>query len=291
MDSLIAAPQNLDSEADDLEIALVLLALKERWGYDFGGYAPAALKRRFSQICAVHGFARIADLAPAILHDGETARKVIHGMSVPASDFFRDPLVWRYVREEIIPQLDSFPRINIWQVGCGRGEETYTLAILLQEAGLACRTRLVATDINGDLLAFARRGRWSSQDFGQWEKNYLASGGTGVFRSFFKQEIDDLVIREDVLPRIEFLQHNLVADDVFMEAQFVVCRNVMIYFGEALQGRGLDLFWRSLQRGGYLLLGKSESLLHVSGKLGSFHNTHDAFRIYQKPVRRVSCPP
>lgn len=278
-----------DSEVDDLEVALVLLALKERWGYDFSGYAPAVLRRRLAQMCALHGFARIADLAPPILHDSKIARKVIHGMSVPASDFFRDPPVWKCVREEIMPQLESFPRINVWQVGCGRGEETYTLAILLEETGLARRTRLIATDINSDLLASARQGRWSRQDIDRWRQNYLASGGVGEFGDYFAQDGDGLIIRDPIRSRIEFAQHNIVADEVFVEAQFIVCRNVMIYFGEALQERGLDLFQRSLQRGGYLLLGKAESFPDAHGKLGAFRTLHDVFRIYQKPVRSVLC--
>lgn len=289
MDHVMSEHRAFESKIDDLEVALVVLALKERWGYDFSGYAPAALKRRLSQICALHGFPRIADLAPPILHDSRVARKVIHGMSVPASDFFRDPPVWKWIREEILPQLESFPRINIWQVGCGRGEETYTLAILLEEAGLARRTRLVATDINGDLLASARQGCWSGQDIDRWRQNYLDSGGPGEFCDYFEQADDGLVIRDPIRARIEFARHNIVADDVFMEAQFIVCRNVMIYFGEALQERGLDLFRRSLQRGGYLLLGKAESFPDAQEKLGSFRTLHDIFRIYQKPVRSVPC--
>jgi chemotaxis protein methyltransferase CheR len=289
MDQVMSNPRVFDPEVDDLEIALVLLALKGRWGYDFSGYAPSALRRRLLQICSAHGFAHIADLATPILHDEKMAKKIIDGISVPASDFFRDPPVWKYLREEIVPQLESFPRINVWQVGCGRGEETYSLAIVLEEAGLARKTRLVATDINGDLLACARQGRWSGQDLARWRQAYLDGGGKGEFYAYFKQAGEGLVVRDHIRSRIEFVQHNLVADDVFMEAQFIVCRNVMIYFGETLQERGLDLFRRSLQRGGYLLLGKAESLLEVKGKLSSFHATHDVFRVYQKTVRSAPC--
>jgi hypothetical protein len=81
-------------------------------------------------------------------------------LSVPVSEFFRDPPVWKYLREQVIPELDSFPRINIWQVGCGYGQESYSLAILLHECGLAYKARMITTDISSDLLARARRGRW-----------------------------------------------------------------------------------------------------------------------------------
>lgn len=278
-------------EVDDWEVTLVVTALEGKWGYDFSGYAPAVLKRRLPRICALHGLGRVADLVPPILADRKFARMVIHGMSVPASDYFRDPQVWKFVREEVMPQLESFPRINIWQVGCGRGEETYTLSILLQETGLASRARLIATDINADLLASARQGRWSGRELAQWRNNYLTSGGTREFCGYFSRDGDDLIVHDNIRAQIEFLQHNLVADDVFLEAQFIVCRNVMIYFGERLRERGLDLFRRSLQRGGYLLLGKSESFPDAEGRLGAFQVVQDMFRIYRKPVRSAPCLP
>lgn len=274
-------------DVDELEVALVLTAVKERWGYDFTGYAATALKRRLSQICSARGMARISDLVSAVLHDPQAAAAVISGISVPASDFFRDPPVWRFVRQELLCHLDSFPRINIWQAGCSRGEETYTLAILLHEAGLAKKARIIATDINGDLLTDGRQGRWNARNLDSWRENYSASGGTDDFAQYFRCEGDEVVVRDDVRSSVEFMQHNLVTDDVFVEAQLVVCRNVMIYFGAGLQARGVDLFHRSLQRGGFLLLGQSEALLDVTGKLGAFKPVNDALRIYQKPVRNT----
>lgn len=277
------------AETVDVEVTLLLVALRERWGYDFTGYAPAALRRRLTQLCSLHGAARIADLLVPVLDDEAVANSVIRGISVPVSAFFRDPPVWRCVREVIAVQLESFPRINIWQAGCGRGEETYTLAMILRETGLASRARLIASDINPDLLEAARQGRWHRREVDQWRDNYLASGGTRDFDSYFMPCGDDVVVDELIRSSVEFVHHNLVADDVFLEAQLVVCRNVLIYFGEALQERVLDLFRRSLQRGGYLLLGPSESALELMGKLSAFEPVQDASRIYRKPVRRQLC--
>ena len=70
-----------------------------------------------------------------------------------------------------------------------------------------------------------------------------------------------MTIRADRLQPMEFVEHNLVTDDAFLETQLLICRNVLIYFGAALQARALDLFERSLQRGGFLVLGSSESML------------------------------
>lgn len=246
---------------EQLEADLLLQALREAYGYDFSGYARTSLIRRLRQLVEFFAVDRLADLVPALLRDERVAQAVINYVSVPVSEFFRDPPVWQYVRQRVMPELESFPRINIWQIGCGHGQETWSVAILLHECGLAHKARMITTDINADLLASARRGRWPAQEFDAWRANYLAAGGSARFDDYFAAAGGEMAIRADRLPAIEFVEHNLVTDDAFLETQFVICRNVLIYFGEALQARALGVFERSLERGGFLLLGHCEAIL------------------------------
>lgn len=258
-------PWRNGQQIEDIEVDLLLQALKRRYGYDFTGYAHASLKRRLRQLQSYFDVARLSDLIPTLLHDERVAQALVNNISVPVSEFFRDPPVWRYLREEILPRLDSFPNINLWQAGCGRGQETYTLLILLHECGLLKKTRLVATDINADALDDARNGRWPAREFEAWSASYRAAGGTGDFASWFSADGNEIVIDASLRQAVEFNRHNLATDDVFMEAQFIVCRNVLIYFDNTLQTRVLELFSRSLQRGGYLLLGRAESIAETDG--------------------------
>jgi chemotaxis protein methyltransferase CheR len=181
-----------------------------------------------------------------------------------------------------MPQLDSFPRINIWQVGCGHGEETYTLAILLHEAGLQRKARIYTSDINPSFLQEARNGCWSLRRMEGWRESYLNSGGSGDFDSYFVEHGGEIKIKESLKQSIEFLQHNLVEEDVFKEMQFVVCRNVLIYFGEELQDRVLNLLTRSLERGGYLLLGRSENIFDQSEKHPDLDELGETYKLYRK---------
>lgn len=268
----------------DVEMELLLLALKERWGYDFTGYARASLKRRLQHLAGYFNVDSLARLLPDLLHDERMAQAVINAISVPASEFFRDPEVWRYVGEEILPRLASFAHINLWQVGCGRGQESYTLAILLHEAGLLRKTRLVASDINPAFLAEARQGCWAVRDFAQWRDNYRQAGGSGCFDDYFEQHGGQVAIRESLKSAVEFVEHNLVADDAFLESQFIVCRNVLIYFGIELQQRVCEVFLRSLVRGGYLLLGRAESLPETLCHGGQLETVQEELRLYRKTV-------
>ncbi len=268
----------------DVEVGLMLSALKERYGYDFSGYAQASLKRRLQELTKYFDVDHLSELIPEMLYDEAVAQTVINSISVPTSEFFRDPQVWKMIREVVMPQLDSFPWINIWQVGCGRGEETYTLAILLHEAGLSRKARIFTSDINPAFLNEAREGSWPRHRLAGWRDNYQNSGGTQVFDSYFEDREDQITIRPEFKHFIEFVQHNLVEDEVFKEVQFVVCRNVLIYFGERLQERVLQLFTRSLERGGHLLLGRSERIMDLYEKHPGLEELDGDFQLYRKII-------
>jgi len=251
---------------EDVEVNLMLHALTERYGYDFSGYARASLKRRLKELTKYFEVKHLSELLPELLYNEAVAQTVINSISVSTSEFFRDAPVWKVVRETVLPKLDSFPRINIWQAGCGHGEETYTLAILLHESGLLKKSRIFASDINPTFLQDAKNGCWPLRNLDAWRNNYRDSGGTADFDSYFILQGHEIAIRDEFKLAIEFIGHNLVEDEVFKEVQFVVCRNVLIYFGEALQERVLHLLARSLERGGYLLLGHAENILELSEK-------------------------
>lgn len=271
---------------EDVEVALLLSALKDRYGYDFTGYARASLKRRLQDLTKYFDVKHLSELLPVLLYNEAVAQTAINCISVPASDFFRDAQVWKEVRVTLLPKLDSFPRINIWQAGCGRGEETYTLAILLHETGLLTKTRIFSSDINPAFLEDARSGCWPRHRLEEWRKNYQNSGGSGDFDSYFVARGEEIAIHQKLKQSIEFIQHNLVEDDVFKEVQFVVCRNVLIYFGEVLQKRVLSLLTRSLERGGYLLLGHYENIVDLRGKHPELEELNNASQLYRKVIAR-----
>jgi chemotaxis protein methyltransferase CheR len=269
---------------EDVEVNLLLNALNERYGYDFTGYARASLKRRLLALTHYFDIAQLSQLIPIVLYDEAVAQTVINSISVPTSDFFRDPSVWRYCRTTVLPQLASFPRINVWQAGCGYGQEAYSLVILLHEAGLLKRSRIFSSDINPAFLAEARAGCWSIRHQQQWRDNYQQTGGNGDFGDFFKANNKGMTIRDEFKQPIEFIQHNLVVDEVFKEMQLVVCRNVLLYFGNSLQEHVVNLLTRSLERGGYLLLGRGENIVDLAEKHPQLELLDYSFQLYRKRI-------
>ncbi|MGF6710117.1 chemotaxis protein methyltransferase CheR [Luteibacter sp. W1I16] len=267
-------------DVEDIEIQLFVRALQLRHGYDFSGYAPASLKRRIQQLVRTHDAGTISDLTSRLLHDPAFLRKVIEGLSVPVSEMFRDPPVFRALRDKVFPILASYPEINIWQAGCAHGQEVYSLAIMLEEAGLYDRTRIYATDFNDAALAAAAEGIYATRDARDWSRNYLEAGGLNSFSDYYSARYEFIKIDRALRRNVTFVNHNLVTDKVFCEAHLILCRNVLIYFSNALQDRTLGLFRDSLVRGGFLCLGTRENI-DFSPAAAEFADVDQALRIYQ----------
>lgn len=247
-------------DPDDVELELFIRALQLRHGFDFSEYARASLKRRVQNLAVSHGCKSIGELTSRVVHEDAFIPQVVSGLSVPVSEMFRNPSVFRALAAEVLPMLASYPHINIWQAGCARGQEVYSLAILLEEAGLYDRTQIFATDFNDAALAQAQEGIFPVHEARLYAENYLAAGGKHTLSHYCHAKYEHIKLDEQLKRNITFANHNLVADGVFCEAHLILCRNVLIYFTTPLQNHVLGLFRDSLVRGGFLCLGNKESI-------------------------------
>jgi chemotaxis protein methyltransferase CheR len=267
-------------DIEDIEIQLFVRAMQLRHGHDFSEYAPASLKRRVQQLVRSHDTGTISDLNRRLLHEQGFIGKVIEGLSVPVSEMFRDPQVFRTLRDKVLPVLASYPEINIWQAGCAHGQEVYSLAILLEEAGLYDRSRIYATDFNDAALASAAEGIYGTREARDWSRNYIEAGGQRSFSDYYSARYDFIKLDNRLRRNVIFFNHNLVTDEVFCEAHLILCRNVLIYFTNTLQDRTLGLFRDSLVRGGFLCLGTRENI-DFSPAAAGFADIDHAHRVYQ----------
>jgi len=267
-------------DAEDIELELFVQALKLRHGYDFSQYARASLKRRVNDLVKNAELGTISALTSRVVHDEAFLPQVIAGISVPVSEMFRNPEIFKALSAEVFPVLASYPHINIWQAGCARGEEVYSLAILLEEAGLYDRTQIYATDFNDHVLHVAQEGIFSVHEARLYAQNYLAAGGKHTLSHYWHARYERVKLDERLKRNITFANHNLVADGVFCEAHLILCRNVLIYFTNTLQDQVLGLFRDSLVRGGFLALGNKESI-HFSANAREFLAFNSAARIFR----------
>lgn len=271
----------LDTDAEELEIRDFIRTLKARHGYDFTQYAPASFKRRLRALRTRTGAASIAALSRRVTDEPAFLRQVLAGLSVPVSEMFRDPWVFEALRREVLPILASYPRIHIWQAGCAHGEEVYSLAILLQEEGLYDKSQIFATDLNDVALEEAAEGIYAASNARLFSENYQRAGGRHSLSDYFHARYERIKFDESLKRNVTFASHNLSTDGVFAEVQLILCRNVLIYFNDALQNRVLQLFRDSLVHKGFLCLGSKETLAYTT-----VERDFDAFDLPARLYRR-----
>ncbi len=270
-----------------IELRLLLEAIYQAYGYDFRHYSLAHLKRRVEQRLALSGFTSISHLQHELLHNPELLPVLLQDLSINVSEMFRDPSFYHAVRRQVLPILETYPSIRIWHAGCAAGQEAYSMAILLHEAGLLERSHLFVTDFNPRLVELAQEGRYPLSALKKYTANYQASGGTEFFAEYYTVVGQHAHMAPFLRHRMVFSEHNLATDGVFGEMHLIVCRNVLIYFDSQLQNRVVGLFRDSLCAGGFLCLGAKETL-RFSEHAAAFEPVVQRERIYRK--RREEVP-
>lgn len=270
-----------DQEFEDIQIQLLIQAIFLRYGYDFRKYSQTSLKRRILNFAARSGFETISAMIPALIHDAAFGARLMHALSITVSEMFRDPPFFKALRTDVIPYLKTYPFIRIWHAGCSTGEEVYSLAIVLKEAGIYNRATIFATDFNDMVLKKAGEGIYPLESIRKFTESYLASAGKGAFSQYYRAGYDAAIMDKALKRNITFANHNLVSDGVFSETHLILCRNVLIYFDKELQCRALKLFSESLVHGGLLALGSRETI-QFTPLSDTFKTLSKEWKIYQK---------
>ncbi len=259
----------------------IIQLIREQYGYDFGDYSRASFTRRVKHCMQAASVKTIYDLQHHLLNEPSFFNWFLQTLTVNVTEMFRDSLFYKALRETVIPRLASYPIIKIWHAGCATGEEVFSMAILLKEAGLLERTRIYATDLNPANLEKARKGIMPLNAMKEYTANYIRSGGMEEFSSYYEAKRDHVILDSSLLKNVLFSQHNLVTDQVFNEFQLICCRNVLIYFNKTLQNRVLHLFYDSLVPLGYMALGMKESLLFMDVR-PKFDSIKDDAKIFRR---------
>jgi chemotaxis protein methyltransferase CheR len=269
------------ADLERIETGLLLEGIYQHYGFDFRGYAWASLRRRLSRRAQEEGLTSLSALQELILHDPRAMERLLLDLSINVTSMFRDPTFFAAFREKVVPLLRTYPFVRIWNAGCSTGEETYALAIILREEGLYDRARIYATDINDAVLDHARAAAYPLDRMRDYTENYIRAGGSESFSTYYEADGENARFDPSLLDQIVFAQHNLVSDGAFNHFNVIVCRNVMIYFGKALQERVHELFHESLENFGVLALGHKESIRFTAHE-SSYEELDPSEKLYRK---------
>ena len=264
----------------DEQVEVLLSDLLEQYGYDFTGYSRASLKRRITRLYTMDKAVSFGEFRYKVNNDNAYFKRFVEQITVNVTEMFRDPAFFKRLREEVLPMLGTYPFIRIWLAGCSTGEEAYSISIILKELNLLHKSLIYATDLNPAVLERAAQSMFGLSNMKQYSENYILSGGTNDFSSYYSANYSLAKFNEELKSKIIFSTHNLVSDHSFNEFQLILCRNVLIYFERDLQHKVLTLFDDSLEELGYLALGTKETINF--SQVAKKYKRLDAEKIWRK---------
>lgn len=269
----------LEARAFDGLRALVL----EAGGIDLDLYKDRCVLRRIAVRQRSCGTPTLRAYLKLVAGNPGERRRLVQALTIHVSQFFRNPSTFRAIQDAVLPSILAAKQagggraLRLWSVGCAGGEEAYSLAILLLEAGAQAvrdySTVIYATDIDADSLSRARQARYGLHS--------LSNVAPRLRRRYFREEGSDHRVAPEVRNLVFFKAHNILDPLPFRRIDLVCCRNVLIYMSEALQERVLLALCEALNPGGFLVLGKVEGLTGAAQDL--LQPVDIAERIYRKP--------
>jgi len=243
------------------DIKRIIDALYASQGINFSEYAFSSFKRRIIRFLDINKIRDLNVLVEQIRTDNIFADNMIKEITVNVTEMFRDPEFWKTIRDAVLPQKKDNNAINIWHAACSSGEEVYSMAILLQEAGLLDHSKIIATDLNKSVLETARRGIYSIKYLETNDRNYELYGGKRKLSDWYKINGNTVEFDRELIRRVEFRSNNLASGCIAGYFDLIICRNVLIYFNSALQERVIHNFSNSLSPDSFLGIGSKESIL------------------------------
>ena len=246
------------------DLRSLITQINTKYAYDFSDYALASFKRRIIAILNDRNLDSCQELIDIIISNEEVFKQFLCDITVNTTEMFRDPEFWSYFKNKLIPKLAQKSSFKIWHAGCSSGEEVYSMAIMLEEAGVLDRATITATDISTSILDKAQKGVYSLSKLEINNKNYTKFEGSKSLDKYYSQEGRKIEFDSNLLRNVTFLEHNLADGVKLGQFDVVICRNVMIYFNSNLQDEVFKLFHKSLSSNGILAIGARESMIWSS---------------------------
>jgi chemotaxis protein methyltransferase CheR len=251
-------------EITDKEFNLLSELIKDNYGIKLKQEKKTLVTGRLHNVLIENNFSNFSEYINYVMADktGQASSTLLNKITTNHTFFMREADHFNYFKEIVLPfwTKASFKKdLRIWSAGCSTGEEPYTLAMLIDEylgnEKAIWDAKILATDISTKALGLAVEGKYSNEEIetlpSTWRINY-----------FNKRDDQKVSISDKLKKEVIYRRFNLMEEVFPFKKKFhvIFCRNVMIYFDNDTKNALVDKFYNSLEYGGYLFIGHSESL-------------------------------
>ena len=210
--------------------------------------------------------------------DPDEREELLDALTINVTEFFRDPDVWRELRPVLRELTSERRQVNAWSAPCADGREPYSLAMVADDDPdvTARRIDTLATDISDDAIAAARAGAYETTRTTDIAEELEPLDD---YTRYVNRDGDRFRVRDRIRDRVTFDTHDLIRDDPRSGVDLLICRNLLIYIDAEYKSPLFETLERSLREGGYLVVGKTESI--PPDRRSSFDPVAKRSRIYQ----------
>jgi two-component system CheB/CheR fusion protein len=267
-----------DKEQDWLTAVIGLLRTKTT--HDFRLYKPGTLQRRIERRMGMAAIKtdEVARYLEILRTNERELNLLAKDLLINVTGFFRDPKVFDFLEKKVVPDLvrshNPDQPLRIWIAGCSTGEETFSLAMVLQEqiaaANRSLKLQVFASDVDPDAIAGAREGLYP--------ETIEAHVSPARLARFFSKEERGYRVLPELRERVVFTVHDVLADPPFSRLDLISCRNLLIYLRPEAQAKAVSVFHFALRAGGILLLGAAETAGDVDGRFEVISKSAQVYR-------------
>jgi len=222
-------------------------------------YNDSYLKRRLKSRMRRTGSSTYEEYHDLLAVEADEQEALLDALSINVTGFFRNPDVWEGIADVLDDVVEDSPRLSAWSAACADGREPYSLSMLAadEQAVDEASVSIVGTDINDKALEVAREGLYENTrtvDIDD-QLSFLTN-----YEQYVDRDEDQFRIRDTVRERIGFEHHDLINDQPKSDFDLVMCRNLFIYIDNEYKEPILGTIANSLRSGGYLVIGKAETI-------------------------------
>ncbi|TCT10147.1 chemotaxis protein CheB [Paralcaligenes ureilyticus] len=281
------------------ELKKICIIVRAQTGHDFSQYKPSTIYRRIARRMAVQQIGLMDEYVRYLQQTPAEAQALFRDLLIGVTSFFRDTAPFQTLEEQVIPKLfegkSAGAAVRVWCVGCSTGEEAYSIAILLQEhmdkLQESYNVQVFATDLDSRAIATARAGCYPASGIADMSPQRLAR--------FFVAEDDARIYRihKSIRDKIVFSEQDVIRDPPFSKLDMISCRNLLIYLSGELQKKLFPVFHYTLNPGGILFLGTSETVAEFADLFVALDHTSKLYRrnddfegIHRASIGRLPSP-
>ena len=223
---------------------------------DLNAYKEKQMKRRIDTLIGKNKCDSYKDYIALIKSDKSKCEEFVNFLTINVSEFYRNPEQWTVLDKEVFPSLiEKFGQnLKVWSAACSTGDEPYSLVMALSRHLPLEKIKIVATDIDKQVLAKAKVGLYSAKS--------VANVPADLKKKFFTEIGGSYQISDEIKKRVEFKEHNLLKDSYPTGCHLIVCRNVLIYFTEEAKEEVYKKFNSALTKNGVLFIGSTEQIMN-----------------------------